>query len=170
MNLSKKLSKNYILVIDDVLTKKQCELIINKHRLQTKGSIKNSFSDCLYKDDLVFKQLQKCIEIYKNKYPACDITLSKWELKNLFFKHFKPKKHFKEFHSEHTTQTPYRMMGVIIFLSNHFYGTRFMDYGQILSIEGRVLIYPCYYTHTHQGEKPIDNKDRYIMTGYYEFI
>jgi len=54
MNLSKKLSKNYILVIDEVLTKKQCELIINKYKVQTKGSVKNSYSDCLYKDDLEY--------------------------------------------------------------------------------------------------------------------
>lgn len=34
---------------------------------------------------------------------------------------------------------------------------------------GKVVLFPAFYTHTHRGQVCPENKNRYIITGYFSF-
>jgi len=58
----------------------------------------------------------------------------------------------------------------MIYLTEHNCGTEFFNGDYIKSEIGRLVIFPSYFTHTHRGQKCPNNKTRYIITGYVNFI
>ena len=49
--------------------------------------------------------------------------------------------------------------------------TEFLYSGQrIKPEEGRLLIWPAGYTHTHRGNPPLGGQTKYILTGWIEFV
>ena len=40
----------------------------------------------------------------------------------------------------------------------------------IMSVKGRATLFPAYFTHTHKGHICPEKKDRYIITGYVNFV
>jgi hypothetical protein len=48
--------------------------------------------------------------------------------------------------------------------------TEFLYYKKRINpIEGRLVIWPAGFTHTHRGNPPLSN-DKYIITGWLEFM
>ena len=56
-----------------------------------------------------------------------------------------------------------------IYLSKHNCGTEFYFKKVIKSEIGKVVLFPAFYTHTHRGQVCPENKNRYIITGYFSF-
>ena len=102
--------------------------------------------------DYYHKNKNKTVD--RNNYISCDI---------------KPKNSFDHWHSEHSVNSPLRILALQIYLSSHKCGTKFYRYKTIKSEKGRLAIWPAYFTHTHKGQVCPDNLNRFILSGYYRF-
>tara|TARA_R110000823_G_scaffold188801_1_gene320771 strand:- start:137 stop:658 length:522 start_codon:yes stop_codon:yes gene_type:complete len=168
--------KNFILEQKNVLTKKECNYLIKECKKRTNPAEDESHGYVFF--DLertqTFTELTKLIlpilEKYKKKYPEINLTKNKWALTNLRFKHFKPGKSFEKFHSEHSWKYATRLLNIQIYLSDHDCGTEFFKGKVIKSEQGKVVLFPSYFTHTHKGQKCPKRKHRYIITGYVNFL
>jgi hypothetical protein len=168
--------KNFILEQKNVLTKKECNYLIKECKKRTSPAEDESHGYVFF--DLertqTFIELTKLIlpilEKYKKKYPEIDLTKNKWALTNLRFKHFKPGKFFEKFHSEHSWNYATRLLNIQIYLSDHDCGTEFFNSKVIKSEQGKIVLFPSYFTHTHKGQKCPKRKHRYVITGYVNFL
>jgi len=83
---------------------------------------------------------------------------------------FKPGDYFNKWHSEHCGDYATRVMVFQLYLSDHNCGTEFFSGETIESEAGKAVLFPPYFTHTHRGQPCPQNKIRYLITGYYNFI
>ena len=91
--------------------------------------------------------------------------VNSFSLREIRFKHWKPNKFFDNWHSEHGSETPNRILNFMIYLSTHECGTKFFDGNYIKSKKGRLAIFPSYFTHTHRGNPPLGGT-KYIATSW----
>jgi len=168
--------KNFILESRNFLTTKECKYLIKEYKKISKPSKEKghgyNYVDLEGKpafNKLAVLMLPVLTE-YKKKYPEVDLTKNKWALTNMRFKHFKPGKLFEKFHSEHSYEHATRLLNIQIYLSDHNCGTKFYNNKIIKSEEGKIVVFPSYFTHTHKGQKCPDKKNRYIITGYVNFL
>jgi len=170
------MSKNFILEQKNLLTKKECNYLIKecKKRTQSAEHKDHGYVFLDLEGTQTFVELTNLIlpilKKYVKKYPEVNLTKNKWALTNMRFKHFKPNKFFEKFHSEHSWEHSTRILNVQIYLSDHNCGTEFFDGKVIKSEQGKVAIFPSYFTHTHKGQKCPNKKHRYIITGYFNFL
>ena len=166
--------RNYVLERDNCFTNGECDELIKKveDNPETLGEPGNyNYVDIFNKDFMVLEiKMKSVIEEYIKIYPEVNFTASPWTLTNLRVKHFLPGKHFSDWHSEHSFFYPNRILGIQVYLSDHNCGTKFYDGHRVLSKKGKATIFPTYFTHTHKGEICPENKDRYLLTGYYSFV
>ena len=107
---------------------------------------------------------------YINKYPEIHLICDRWALGEIRFKKFKPGNYFKGWHCEHSKDTPYRILAMMIYLSDHNCGTEFYDKSIVKSEKGKAVLFPAHFTHMHRGQKCPDNKSRYILGGYFNLL
>jgi hypothetical protein len=161
---------NHILVIDDALKKYECDSLIDKCTKDLKTDMdkhpRNFKYHTIEHNDVVDKMCYKIIEEYKYQYPEINITKDKWFLDRFTFKQFDPGKFYNGWHSEHAIQYPFRILCVIVYLSEHKCGTEFFNGDVIQSKKGRAVVFPTFWTHTHRGQSCPENKTRYIMNSY----
>lgn len=169
-------NNDFVLTIDTVFSLNECKNIINDYKNKTEKS-ESDYLNYYYTEientplmNTVNKKLEPITSQYVNLYPEANLTTNKWSLTQMRFKHFKPKCAFGTWHSENSLTRSSRVLGVQIYLSDHECGTEFYNGDVIKSKVGRVTIFPCYFTHTHRGQVCPDNKDRYILTGYYNYV
>ena len=167
------MSKDFILVEDGLFSNNDCEKLIAEYSYKTKKAERTEL-DYLYCtiDIDSFSHLEKIVKVlkdYKDKFDEIDKTPSMWKLDSLRFKHFKPGHSYNQWHSEHSLTYPNRVLSLQIYLSEHNCGTEFYNGEVIKSKIGRVALFPAYFTHTHRGQVCPENKDRYIITGYFSF-
>jgi hypothetical protein len=170
------MNTNFILTKDNFFTENECTEIINYFKDKTKKP-ENNYLNYLQSDIeqspymfSVSTKILSYIDEYKQLYPESNETSSYWGFTNMRFKHFMPGKNFDSWHSEHSFYYPYRMLSIMIYLSNHNCGTEFYNGDIIKSKAGRLTIFPAYFTHTHRGQVCPENKDRYLLTGYFNFV
>ena len=174
-------NKNFNLTVNDFLTQEECDSIIKQYdSISTPGEDKHlNYEkydiDFLKSTDnplsaILNKRLPVLTDMYKQMYPEIDYTGSFWQLTNLRFKKYNSGKSYDRWHSEHSIRNPHRILNVIIYLSDHNCGTEFYNDETILSEKGRITIFPSYFTHTHRGQICPENKPRYILAGYYNFV
>ncbi len=167
------INENFVLTVDNVFTKKECEKLINlynKNLFKETGLL--NYDCCDINVDLFpyASELNNIINLYIEKYPEVDMTASYWILNRLRFKLFKKGNSFSSWHSEHNITNSNRILAIQIYLTEHNCGTEFYyNKKTILSKIGRVCVFPAYFTHTHRGQ-PDFIKDRMIITGYYNFV
>ena len=167
--------KQFVYVQDSFLSSKICKNIIKEYDRNLEID-KNGYDfRNLDSSDFVFMSNQLCnpLEKYKKKYPEVDLTASLWGVSYLRLKKFNPDKCFKsvtEFHSEHCLSYPNRILNIQIYLTTHNCGTEFYNGDIIKSKEGRLTIFPSYFTHTHRGQLCPEKKVRYLLGGYVDFI
>ena len=171
------LKNNFKLTVNNFLTQEECDTIIEKYdSLSTPGEdshLNYEKYDIINDDNLaniLNKRLPVITDMYKQIYPEINHTGSFWRLTNLRFKKYNPGKSYDTWHSEHSIRNPHRILNVIIYLSEHNCGTEFYNGETIFSEVGKITIFPSYFTHTHRGQKCPENKTRYILTGYYNFV
>ena len=58
------------------------------------------------------------------------------------------------------------MVSVII-LNELIMATYFYSKEIVISKKGRLMVFPTYWTHTHRGQPCPENKNRYIMSAYF---
>jgi len=168
------MSKNFILEQKNLLTKKECNYLIKECKKRTQSAEHKDHGYVFFdlEGTQTFVELTNLIlpilKKYVKKYPEVNLTKNKWALTNMRFKHFKPNKFFEKFHSEHSWEHSTRILNVQIYLSDHNCGTEFFDGKVIKSEQGKVAIFPSYFTHTHKGQIS-KTKEKYIMTGWYTY-
>jgi hypothetical protein len=111
------------------------------------------------------------IKKYRKDYPSVDIV-EQWQIDPFFnIQRYYPGQGFHEPHCETSDGKTSRILAWMIYLNTVTDGgqTRFPDYNlDIQAIEGRLVIWPAYFTHIHHGiMSPTQTK--YIATGWYTF-
>ena len=165
---------NNICIIDNALSIKECDFLIENLKNNIQGSSGNphnyNYCDISYDGNNVLQNLTKLIiGEYTKLYPEINLTYNKWELQNFKFKEFIPGNYYNKFHSEQAFNEP-RILSILVYLSNHKCGTEFYNGKVIQSVKGRALIFPAFWTHTHKGQPCPENKYRYILSAYVNLI
>tara|TARA_Y100001973_G_C5196748_1_gene334794 strand:+ start:1286 stop:1849 length:564 start_codon:yes stop_codon:yes gene_type:complete len=180
---------NFIGIYDDVLTKEECDIIIDEFENNTdrqivgtsgggkiKPNVKKS-TDIGYHvtDDskttkIIPYSLEKYLNQYREEYPDVD-RLCEWEFYEVYnVQRYKPNEGFYKPHCEVTGFNQNRVLVWMYYLNDlDNGGTKFTSYNTIIHAKrGRLVIWPAYWTHTHCGV--ISNtQTKYIATGWYEF-
>jgi hypothetical protein len=161
------------LVFDDLITPAQCKELISKYSELEKKDLETylayEWRDLKFEEEPWLKPvLQLIITEYIKAFPSMQYTNTVFECESWRFKHFPPGYHFSNWHSEHSYIYPYRVACVILYLSDHNCGTEFFSNKEVIQSKmGRAVIFPTFWTHTHRGQLCPENKDRYIMSAYF---
>jgi hypothetical protein len=172
--------RDFIYIENNFFNKEECDILIDIFKPLTKNTANdggyNGFffeSNSEYCNDTRLKfinnKFQKALDMYLLIYPEPTFMKS-LVLKEYRFKHWKPGKSFENWHQEVGIESPFRVLNFMIYLSSHNCGTQFFDNKIIKSEKGKLVIFPCYFTHLHRGQKCPENKDRYIFGGYVNMV
>jgi hypothetical protein len=170
------MSDNFILERNNFLSKEECNILIKDLKGKVKPPEKEEYGyeSCDLEGTPIFNQIQHRVSPlwgeYINAFPEVNLTPNKWSLTYIRFKKFKPGKSFEYWHSEHSYSHCTRVLNIQLYLSTHDCGTEFYNGDVVKSEIGKVVIFPSYFTHTHKGQKCPDNKTRYLITGYVNFL
>jgi hypothetical protein len=185
MSELKESNSNFIYIENNFFSAEESKNVINKfdnNLQQPKEKLEylgynyiDLFYDNFILDDDFFKiftnKLSNSLQEYKKLYPEINLTESFWDLTSLRFKKFNKGKSFADFHSEQNLTFPNRVLSIQLYLTEHNCGTEFYRNNYVIKSEiGRLAIFPAYFTHTHKGQVCPDNKERFIITGYVNFI
>ena len=178
---------DFIGIYDDAFSKKQCEDYIEFiEELNNTGLMVNSLDDHVSNQKSLNLHyysyyLTKWSKIGDHFLPSIkDYVLdyiknySILKEKNIFFHDCKVKKippggGFHKWHYENSAvEEPHRCLVVQLYLNTIDEGgeTEFIYYNKrVNSLQGRLIIFPAYYTHTHRGNAPI-NQTKYIISSW----
>ena len=167
---------NHVLIIDSFLTPEECNKIIQMYA-PLKSRVLGDHSG--YEDwnvhpgseklKFLVKKLEKVTIKYREKFPEVNY-LDRTVLDECRIKLFRPGKHYADWHADHSPAWPARILGLMIYLSDHQCGTEFFNGDVVRSKQGRLIMWPSSFTHTHRGQKCPDNKNRYLFSGYYRYL
>ena len=185
---------DFIEIYDQALPSKYCDEIIeyieNKKEELIKGRVGSSqeinpkkketwelpgvqFSNQTSIDKYVYECLVKCTYKYMEKYPVITGNISQWNVENKYnLQKYDPGKAYWAPHCEQSSLFSGRRLLVWMLYLNTISeggGTRFNCYRKdIQAKQGRFVIWPAAWTHTHQGI--VSNiQTKYIPTGWYSF-
>ena len=165
------------LIIDNALTGEECNALIeegisiplNNYLNEYVGYESHTYNYPIISPHIrsILDNLsQKLVSQYIEKFPAIKMTSTPWILHPYTFKHFPPGYSFAGWHSEHDISNPFRVLSILIYLSDHNCGTEFYNGEVVKSIKGRALVFPGSWTHTHRGQVCPDKKSRFILSAY----
>ena len=122
---------------------------------------------------LYFKEMVKCLNLYKSKYRYCDLHIEPWGLEEKFnIQKYKPKQAYLHWHTETSViLSGRRHLVFMTYLNDIKKGGETEWYYQKLKVKpekGLTIIWSADWTFTHKGHTTI-NEDKYIITGWYEF-
>jgi len=119
-----------------------------------------------------FAGMDACLKEYAKKYSAIRIGQ---ELR-MFANKIQETKIGGGFHAWHAERTrsdnDHRVLAVMMYLNDVKHGgeTEFLyQHKRVQAKQGRALIWPAGFTHTHRGNPPLSNT-KYIMTSWFEFV
>tara|TARA_B100000287_G_C20378699_1_gene680651 strand:+ start:127 stop:768 length:642 start_codon:yes stop_codon:yes gene_type:complete len=181
---------DFIQVFDKVLTSDQCKHIIKYLDSQEKklgvvgaGEVNIEIKECWevfgdfsnpnWVDSLLAEKLSEYIPLYRSMHPELDNQVQKWRLDPRYnMKKYDPGKGYYGKHCEtESVCSAFRML-VWMFYFNTVTdkgGTIFDNYDKIIdAIEGRLVIWPSYWTHIHRGIVS-NTQTKYIASGWYSF-
>ena len=180
---------NFIEMYDDALSSDECNVLIDYFHSHSKceGGVwsdgrvvvnplhkksieldRAAFSIHKTISDIVYPSLVKYTGKYLESYKVLN-HVSNWRVDDDFsFKKFEHEDDgFKVWHTEHTTSTPKRILVWMFYLNDALSGTEFEYHPKVEAKEGRLLIWPSFWTHYHRSEP---NKGlKYIISGWYSF-
>tara|TARA_Y100000004_G_scaffold130185_1_gene146844 strand:- start:47 stop:622 length:576 start_codon:yes stop_codon:yes gene_type:complete len=180
---------DFIKVYDNALSKRECEILINQFEKSDEKSV-GSTSDGYKPDEkecmqfeidlhdqsvistIIKPNLGSCIGKYREKYHVHLLYTSTWKLFNKasFQKYDGKEDGYKIWHCEHGSneENSRRILAWMFYLNDAKCGTEFYDRPTIKAKEGRCVIWPAFWTHTHRGVIP--NKGlKYIITGWISY-
>jgi len=147
---------------------------VNKERKDSLDLQLSIFDIPQYKSlQLYFKELTKCINLYKKKYKFCDLHVDPWAVENGFnIQKYKPSQGYHLFHCEKSgIQSSKRHLVFMTYLNDVKKGGETEWYYQKLKVKpekGLTVIWSADWTFTHKGHTTID-EDKYIITGWFDF-
>ena len=186
---------DFIGIYDNALSSSLCEDIIEWTNLQplTKGlsmnskgitsydsSIKDSwdfssrFSNQNPIDLKIFQVLNEYTPSYRESYPEIDL-IDRWVVyDNYNIQKYDPGDGYYSLHCENAggRSDITRVLAWMIYLNTvtDKGGTYFSSYNKTLEAkEGRLVIWPAYFTHHHKGVVS-KTQTKYIATGWYNFV
>ena len=180
---------NFISTFDNVLSIEECKQIIyefedskekqiegkvgnDKIKIGTKKStdITYSFRDNSLTTEIIGKSLRKYINLYTNEYPELNRNVSSWSTYDYYnVQRYKPQEGYFKPHCEVVDIKSSSRILVWMFYLNSLEngGTLFPRYEiGIKAIQGRLVIWPAYWTHIHKGQIS-QTQTKYITTGWY---
>lgn len=185
---------DHIGIYDNALTKKECEMIIN--RFETKDShrqkgvnseiegtgenlklCKQISFDCRNGDDAFYHRMvsiaiERKFHLYRKKNPFLEYgsNTSKFHLTSVYnLQKYSEGEGYFPLHCEHGSLGPYRMLVWMIYLNDAKCGTVFPIQKKTLKPKtGRLVIWPSAWTHPHRGVTPNVGK-KYIITGWWNY-
>ena len=187
---------NFIEVYDNALAPEMCKEIIEyfeespddvKHKGQIYGRDLNDIKvDKNYKDStdiwmdfhnweepdkILASTLITYIGKYREKYNEID-TVSSWELSEFYnLQKYEPGQGYHFPHCENQDGPSPRILAWMFYLNTvtDKGGTHFTNWDITTdAVEGRLVIWPAYWTHTHHGVMS-ETQTKYIATGWYDF-
>jgi hypothetical protein len=129
--------------------------------------------------DLLFEvndYLQACYDQYMNKYWQIGQYLSRHDVSAWQIQKYDAKENgaYHQFHIENSgVGNMRRVMSYIVYLNDIDEGgeTEFLHQNIRVKPEtGKVVIFPAYFTHVHRGNPVLSGQDKYIMTGWLEYV
>jgi|TARA_B100000282_G_C31546803_1_gene405600 hypothetical protein len=125
-------------------------------------------------NQIILKSINFYIEKYKEENPEVDMLYS-WALRNSYnLQKYEPNGGYRKLHCENYNTGDYHS-NVLVWM---FYlntvkeggGTYFSNYDlTINAVEGRLVIWPPYWTHMHKGVVS-ETSEKYIATGWFCLI
>ena len=127
----------------------------------------NSFVDIIIRDALI-----KYTRSYRESYPCVD-NIDPWNVCDVYnIQKYDPGDGYYNLHCENcNSATQQRVLAWMIYLNTvtDEGGTYFDSYDKTLEAkEGRLVIWPAYFTHTHRGVVS-ETQTKYIATGWFSF-
>ena len=129
------------------------------------------FNNWTEPDKILASRLLPHIEQYRKAFREVD-NVSVWELEALYnLQKYNPGQGYHAPHCENMDGPSPRILAWMVYLNtvNDKGGTYFTNYDVTTdAVEGRLVIWPAYWTHTHHGVTS-ETETKYIATGWYEF-
>jgi hypothetical protein len=187
------MKNNWIGVYDDFFPSNACQYLISEFEasdVKSPGILRRDNTDDIVdkgaKDsmDLTVSFYNECpmvnlvgnyladgIKKYRKDYPSVD-AVEVWQLFPFFnIQRYYPGQGFHQAHCETSDGKTSRILAWMIYLNTLTDGgqTRFPDYDfNLEAVEGRLAIWPAYFTHMHHGITS-KTQTKYIATGWYSF-
>ena len=118
------------------------------------------------------KGMDMCLEAYIQKYSALSI-FNPLSIQSTRIQKTKVGGGYHTWHAEHGAKDVHsRVLACSVYLNTVQNGgeTEFLYQSKrIPAVEGRALIWPAEFTHTHRGNPPLSNT-KYIITSWFEFV
>jgi len=188
-------NSDYFGIYDNVLSKYECKLIIEKFEKspQHPGEIYlwgyetaqqcdeskkctelvqiPDFRDGSVNSTIMGPHLSKCLQKYNAEHPQLT-PIASWNTCNEYNiqKYVGEDEGYKDWHTEHgpNVNASKRIMAWMFYLNDAKSGTEFMNYPTVQAKRGRCVIWPAAWTHVHRGQIP--NKGlKYIATGWVDY-
>ncbi len=119
-------------------------------------------------------QLKYCVEEYKKVFPALDIYLAPWAMRELInIQRYKPGEGFYSWHTENSNIiSSHRIMAFMTYLNTVEEDGETEWLHQKIKIKpekGLTLIWPSDWTHVHRG-CVAKKETKYIATGWFSYV
>lgn len=123
---------------------------------------------------IYIKELQKCINSYKQTYEMCDKVVNRWTIvEGINIQRYKPGQWYKKWHCERScfgSQSRYLVFMTYLNTVDDEGETEFLYQNMKIKPEkGKTLIWPVEWTHTHRGV-PSKTCTKYIVTGWFNLV
>jgi hypothetical protein len=122
------------------------------------------------------KHLQICYNVYMDKYWQVGQYLDKHAVTAWQIQRYSTRDQggYHAFHIENNgVHNMRRVMAYIVYLNDIKEGgeTEFLHQNIRVKPEtGKVIIFPAYFTHVHRGNPVLSSEDKYILTGWLEYV
>jgi len=171
---------NYFEKLDSMGKTWQRDYTIETAKSDTSTSLLDPKSISFSKDNLgeyfdVFTSTfwEHCYPIYAKEFSVLK-NMPQQMIYTIKVQRTNPTEGYHVWHCENGSRDMNARVGVfLMYLNNIREGgeTEFLYSGQrIKPEEGRLLIWPAGYTHTHRGNPPLGGQTKYIITGWIEFV
>lgn len=175
------------LCIETINRFEECAALGLTHPGQTSSginkSVKNSYDLDLRSfpflhalQDALLQNIDSCYALYQSEYPSVKNLLAEHKATSLQVQKYVNNNAggYYSFHCEAgTLETSRRVSVYTMYLNDVLEGgeTEFLHQKiRVKPKQGTVCIFPSGYTHTHRGNPVLSGEDKYILTGWYNFV